>query len=359
VATRTGLCSAFVLALATVACGGGDDSSDGTPTGPSQPGTPTPTVRYVAPPPAGSDASNNCLDVNRPCQTPQRAHDVAQPGDTIEVKAGRYDGALVIFRPVLLKGESNRTTTLAGGITIRADLGGALRIENFSIRPGAGGTRTGIDVEQLRRSDSIRISYVDIAGFSYRGLDVTISQGSFIVEFSSITGIPGSSDDGVNVKGSAAGTASSNVGFDNVTVSGHGADGLQFAGFDARIIEVKNSLFQANGQAGLQVETMGSGRLVVSRSCVIESGQTAQQAGISVSGLRNAVVEVDTTNIVNNRSGGAEVDTGSTGSVVMRGNYWGKSNGPSVMTPGSGDSVSAGISFTPFAATLVPGTPCS
>lgn len=357
-AAKTGLCSAFVLALATMACGSDDDSDGGTPTGPSQPGTPARAVRYVAPRPTGSDASNNCLDANSPCETPQRAHDVAQVNDTIEVKAGRYDGALVIVRPVLLKGESNRTTTLAGGITIRADLGGSLRIENFSIRPSTGGATTGIVVEQLRRNDSIRLSSLDIAGFSNRGLDVTLSQGGLVVEFSSITGIPGS-DDGVNIRGSTAGTATSIVGFDNVTVSGHGADGVQFAGLDSPDIAVKNSLFQANGQAGLQVETMTGGRVVVSQSCVIGSGQNTQQAGISLSGLRNALVTVDTSNILNNRSGGAEVDPGSTGSVVMRGNYWGKSTGPSVTTPGSGDSVSAGISFTPFAGTLVPGTPCS
>jgi len=50
---------------------------------------PSPT-RYVAPPPTGSDAGNQCTDPGNPCATVQHAVDVAQTGDEIHVAGGTY-----------------------------------------------------------------------------------------------------------------------------------------------------------------------------------------------------------------------------------------------------------------------------
>ena len=48
----------------------------------------TPTTRYVAT--TGSDSGNDCTGQGSPCQTVQRAVEVADPGDVIRVAAGTY-----------------------------------------------------------------------------------------------------------------------------------------------------------------------------------------------------------------------------------------------------------------------------
>jgi hypothetical protein len=140
--------------------------------------------------PRGRDAGNTCLDAANPCLTPQHALDESRSGDTIEVKAGLYDGALVISRAVLFKKESSGTTTLVGGITVRLDPGRDLLIEGFSVTPGTSGATKGIVLEQLRQNGSVRLANLSIAGFSDRGLDAVISHGTLLVESTSITGLP-------------------------------------------------------------------------------------------------------------------------------------------------------------------------
>ena len=334
-------------------------SSDpgGNPSGPSESGAPS--TRYVAP--SGRDTGNSCLDATNPCLTLQRAHDVSQSGDTVEVKAGRYDGALVISRAVDFKGESRGTTILAGGITVRLDPGRDLKIEGFSVTPGASGATTGIVLEQLRQNSLVHLANVSIAGFSNRGLDVVISHGRLLVESTSITGLLGS-DDGMNIRGSTAGMSPSLVNLNRITVSDHGADGVQFSAVENIQIIVGESLFERNGQAGIRVETMNSGKLDLTSSCVLTNGQRGQQAGISLSGLGGTTgssITVKDNNIVGNRAGGAEIDQ-TTVRLNMVNNWWGRAGGPSVVTgPGTGDSVSPGITFSPFAASVIPGTPCT
>jgi hypothetical protein len=347
--------------LGAVGCISSDDgaSSDGSPAGPSQSGAAS--TRYVAP--GGRDSGNTCLDAANPCLTPQHAHDVSQSGNTVEVRAGRYDGALAIAKAVDFKGESRGTTILAGGMTVRLDPGKDLKIEGFSVIPGASGATTGIVLEQLRQNSLVHLANVSIAGFSNRGLDVVISHGRLLVESTSITGLLGS-DDGMNIRGSTAGMSPSLVNLNRLTVSDHGADGVQFSAVENIQIVVDKSLFERNGEAGIQVETMNSGKLDVTSSCVLTNGLRSQQAGISLSGLRGLTgssITVKDNNIVGNRAGGAEIDQASA-RLNMVNNWWGRVSGPSVATgpgTGTGDSVSPGITFSPFAASVMPGTPCT
>jgi hypothetical protein len=147
-----------------------------------------------------------------------------------------------------------------------------------------------------------------------------------------------------------------------ITVSDHGADGVQFSGVENLQILVDKSLFERNGQAGIQIEGMKDGELTLVSSCVLTNGQRAQQAGISLSGLSgftSSQIKVNDTNIVGNKAGGAEIDQ-TPMSLNMLNNWWGKAGGPSVVIgPGKDDSASPGITFSPFATSAIAGTPCT
>jgi hypothetical protein len=53
-----------------------------------------PGVRYVAPPPTGSDASNDCTNPSQPCATIQHVVDMADPSDAILVADGTYTSSV-------------------------------------------------------------------------------------------------------------------------------------------------------------------------------------------------------------------------------------------------------------------------
>lgn len=127
------------------------------------------------------------------------------------------------------------------------------------------------------------------------------------------------------------------------------------------MIMIKNSLFERNGQAGVQIETMNNGSLELVSSCVLKNGQQVQQAGISLSGINVLQTKVESNNIEGHNAGGAEIDR-ATPLFNMINNWWGKASGPSVTSPGrpgTGDSVSPGITVSPFATSAIAGTPCT
>jgi hypothetical protein len=84
-----------------------------------------PTIRYVAPSPAGNDGGNDCADSNTPCATVQHAVDVADSGDEIRVATGVYTDVharpradIVATGVVTQVVYISKTVTLCGGYTV-------------------------------------------------------------------------------------------------------------------------------------------------------------------------------------------------------------------------------------------------
>lgn len=91
-----------------------------------------------------------------------------------------------------------------------------------------------------------------------------------------------------------------------------------------------------------------------------EAGSTPDH-GISFSYGTLTNVVVDDVNIVGNINSGFGLNNGGTGTVTATGNWWGSASGPSGAGPGTGDSVSTGVTFTPWLTSastcLVPAIP--
>lgn len=68
------------------------------------------TTRYVAM--SGSNSGNTCDNPEMECRTITHAVDVADPGDTIHVRAGIYTEQLVIDKALVLEGEDRETTII-------------------------------------------------------------------------------------------------------------------------------------------------------------------------------------------------------------------------------------------------------
>lgn len=107
------------------------------------------TTRYVAT--DGIDViSNDCSNPNNPCETIQYAHNVAAPGDTIQIESGVYDQSLTaglhIFKSITLDGAGPNQTIIQANddpdqathrvIEIESAASGHVNIHNVTIRHG-------------------------------------------------------------------------------------------------------------------------------------------------------------------------------------------------------------------------------
>ncbi|HEY8478268.1 MAG TPA: right-handed parallel beta-helix repeat-containing protein [Spirillospora sp.] len=65
--------------------------------------------------PAGQASAASRVHVVKPGRSIQKAVDKARPGDVIQLKAGRYDGGVLVRKPLTIRGVGNKTVLRPGG----------------------------------------------------------------------------------------------------------------------------------------------------------------------------------------------------------------------------------------------------
>ena len=68
-----------------------------------------------------------------PCESIQTAINTADPGDTIYVFNGTYEGQVEVNKSIILEGESNTSTIVIGGFNVTQN---NIMIQNFNITDG-------------------------------------------------------------------------------------------------------------------------------------------------------------------------------------------------------------------------------
>ena len=319
-----------------------DDGSDsGRPTDPSPP---VPTNRYVAL--TGNDANNNCANQNLPCRTIQVAHNASANGDTIFVAPGTYAQSVVLTASVRIRGMGTtpRAVLLQGTISTTS---ANVDVANLGLEPPAGqsGLVNGFELRRVLGSE-IGLDQIDVRNFSGHGIHIDGNGGSVSIRQTYVTG----NLDGIRVDGGGQ------VFLSFIRAEANRGDGIQFSNVAASTnqqwisnINADRLFLFLNGESGFQVEAMTSTPLTFQSSCVLENNAE----GINLQFILNSQVRIDSSNIEGNDLGGASI-VASNVTPNMTGNFWGAGNGPSGAGPGGGDSVTAGILFSPWSATRLP-----
>jgi nitrous oxidase accessory protein NosD len=97
----------------------------------------------------------------------------------------------------------------------------------------------------------------------------------------------------------------------------------------------------------LGIFILGSAGVAIESNVVRDTVNAGLILGVGVSVINSAGVEAHNNNIEGNSSFGMQV-VGASGVVNATNNWWGSSDGPSGVGPGSGDAVTANINFSPF-----------
>jgi len=219
-------------------------------------------TRYVAPPPDGTDSSNDCTNSANPCATVQHAVDVASTGETIKVAGGSYTDTHTVAAlggPVVV--ELTKTVTLRGGYDT-----------SFTGPPDPGAHPTVLDAR-----GAARVLYVSGVAPIIEGFIVTGGQAS-------------GGGGGIYVS-AACPTLSGNVITDNV--SGSSGGGMRIYGGSATIdgnLIVSNT---ADWGAGLYIANDAD--VIVSHNMLVDN--VAEWAG---GGIELAACTTVTPRIVGN-----------------------------------------------------------
>jgi len=97
----------------------------------------------------------------------------------------------------------------------------------------------------------------------------------------------------------------------------------------------------------LGISLVGSAGVAIDSNIVRDTVSAGLILGVGISVINSAGVEAHNNNIEGNASFGMLV-VGASGVVNATNNWWGSSDGPSGVGPGSGDAVTANVNFSPF-----------
>lgn len=164
-----------------------------------------------------------------------RALEVAEPGDTIRIRAGVYSESLTLISGVSLEGDgAERVTLTNSGLIVRAQDVTEASISGVTFKGGSAGSPTVL----LYRS-SVIIEHCDFTGAASRGLEVQEIAEPVIrsCRFVNLSGA------GVFFAANATGLMESCV------ISGCGTDGISVGGSSSP--SIVGCLVQNNGQNGL------------------------------------------------------------------------------------------------------------
>ncbi len=359
-----------------------------------------PTTRYVAP--GGSDSSNDCTDSINPCATIQHAIDVACPsGDVIQLEADMYaEGPqIVVGKSVSMVGAGKAATVVQAtadtgtsgdargwflvpsGVSFNvSDLtldGAGFKIFQAIRNSGDGGTIDNVRFTEIKFNES-GPTYQGVAIAAFGGGPVHVTSSMFdeigrvgVLYFG--TGVAGSTFNNNMYAGKGIGdfldymleiSAGATVSASGNTVNGNrgvaSSDGSTSAGFLV-------STFFGNGSTALidgnQIEDNTSG-IVVGYSTAGCPGPAATCDTSSATITCNRFADNDNGVIVNVDDGASvsatsnsffgnadaiDADSVFSGSVLATDNWWGSVDGPSGAGPGTGDPVTANVTFSPFA----------
>lgn len=109
--------------------------------------------------------------------------------------------------------------------------------------------------------------------------------------------------------------------------------------------QIRNNTLIGGNQG---ISLLGSAGVVIESNIVRDTVSAGLILGVGISvALSSAGAEVHNNNIEGNASFGMRVD-GASGVVNATNNWWGASDGPSGVGPGSGDAVTINVNFSPF-----------
>lgn len=316
------------------------------------------------------DAGNPCPGagtVADPYCSIQSAIVAAAPGDTIQVAAGTYNEALEITKPVNLVGAIG--TILDGtGVPGIADSG-------IYVHDVSGVVINGVIIQNFNTGYIESIRGVNVDSFTVKNLAISNGSGHAINVYED-----GGSSANVLIDNVCVGPFAENAQRWPIPDCGIGFPGCPFAGniqaeaFRLESIDgvtVKNAdLSQNDGFIGVNFGppttgsvfdslitanwngiNMGGDSIIITGNAIFDAGGR----GIHVEDFGTAPTSVTANgnNITGNVTG-VNNDVVAPLIVDATNNWWGHSSGPSGQGPGSGDSVSVDVNFTPFRVQLVP-----
>jgi hypothetical protein len=142
-------------------------------------------TRYVAP--GGADGANLCANPAAPCATLRHALSRSAPGDTVQLAAGVYrEAGLTVPHALTVRGAAGVALDGGGRDTLLTVAGGALTLENLTLRGGAG--RRGGAVAVLGGAGLVVRAAIFEANTADLGGAIYVESGAALIEDSRLTG---------------------------------------------------------------------------------------------------------------------------------------------------------------------------